>query len=376
MLINRHNYEEFFLMYVDNELNMHQRIEVELFVEQHPDLAAELNALQEAVLLPEPDITFTHKNSLYKQEKEGITKDNCEEQFLLYIDNELSAEARSEVEAFVQQNPEQQAQLNLLQQTVLAPEPIVFANKKVLYRKEKERRVIPMAWSRLAVAAALLGVTATTGWWFFHTEEKGNAGVAVVADIPSHSNTPQRLSNYDSITAEKLAKTQQEQSTTAQANTATLNTTSDNTVPAPVTDKKYMAAATMQNKTAVNTTVAPAPTAQSTARPVIAELVTLPAGNEAGIVRQPATQVPVTSAIPLAKTDIPPAAAAPQTAAQVNIINDTHKTIAYKELDTSEDDQSLYVGSLELNRNKVKGFLRKAGRALGARAKVVREENL
>jgi len=368
MLINRHNYEEFFLMYVDNELNMHQRIEVELFVEQHPDLAAELNALQEAVLLPEPDITFTHKNSLYKQEKEGITKENCEEQFLLYIDNELSAEARSQVEAFVQQYPEQQAQLSLLQQTVLTPDPIVFANKKVLYRKEKERRVIPLAWSRLAVAAALLGVTATAGWWFFHTEEKSHTGIAVVTDTPSRTNTPQQLSHQDSASAEKLAKIQQQQQPdTAQPDAAKGNTKGE----------QYIAAAPVRNSAAVKNTVTPAPvTTQGMARPVTTDLVAIPAGNEATVAYQPATQVPVTAAIAPVKTDIPPAATAPQTAAQVTVINDTHKSIAYKELDTSEDDQSLYVGSLELNRNQVKGFLRKAGRVLGARAKVVREENL
>ena len=37
-MINRHNYEEFFLLYVDGELETAQRATVEKFIEQNPDL--------------------------------------------------------------------------------------------------------------------------------------------------------------------------------------------------------------------------------------------------------------------------------------------------------------------------------------------------
>lgn len=375
--MNRHNYEEFFLMYVDNELNMHQRIEVELFIEQNPDLAAELDALREAVLLPEPAITFEHKNSLYKQEKEALTQECCEEQFLLYIDNELTEEGRRKVEAFVQQYPEQQVQLALLQQTVLASDPVVFANKKVLYRKERERRIIPFAWSRLAVAAALLGVTATAGWWFLNREEKGGQDVAVVTGPPAQSGTRSNSTPDNTVTAKNLTKAQQpEQTTLAPENRAAENPPQRSNAATSVTGEKYIAAASARSSAAAKNTASVVPDAQNTVRTTPAELAPLPAGSDAGIAYQAPAQTIITASIAPVKTDIPPATNAPQTAASVDIINNTHKTIAYKELDTSEDDQSLYVGSLELNRNKVKGILKKAGRMLGARAKAVTEENL
>ncbi|MEI9957929.1 MAG: hypothetical protein WDM90_16875 [Ferruginibacter sp.] len=47
-------------------------------------------------------------------------------------------------------------ELSLLQQTKLQPETIVFANKKILYRKEAGR-VIDFNWRRIAAAAILLG---------------------------------------------------------------------------------------------------------------------------------------------------------------------------------------------------------------------------
>jgi hypothetical protein len=43
--------------------------------------------------------------------------------------------------------------------------------------------------------------------------------------------------------------------------------------------------------------------------------------------------------------------------------------IVYKELDTSDENESLYVGSLEINKNKLTGFFKRAGRLLGGKAK-------
>ncbi len=47
MIINRHNYEEFFLLYIDNELDGGQQTAVEKFVEQNPDLGKELEMLKQ-----------------------------------------------------------------------------------------------------------------------------------------------------------------------------------------------------------------------------------------------------------------------------------------------------------------------------------------
>ena len=45
------------------------------------------------------------------------------------------------------------------------------------------------------------------------------------------------------------------------------------------------------------------------------------------------------------------------------------KPAIYKELNTDEDDQTLYVGSLQLNKAKVNGLLKKATHLLGGKTK-------
>ncbi|MEJ0081162.1 MAG: hypothetical protein WDM78_09500 [Puia sp.] len=85
-----------------------------------------------------------------------INRNNYETFFLLYLDRELNPSEMSEVEKFVSENADLQKEFSLLRQTILIPAQIEFDQKELLFRKEEKRRVIPMYWSRIAAAVAVV----------------------------------------------------------------------------------------------------------------------------------------------------------------------------------------------------------------------------
>jgi hypothetical protein len=68
MDINRNNYETYFLLYLDGELPLADRLAVEKFLSVHSDLQREFVLLQQTILQP-ADILFDHKESLLRKEE-------------------------------------------------------------------------------------------------------------------------------------------------------------------------------------------------------------------------------------------------------------------------------------------------------------------
>lgn len=183
MNINRFNYEEYFLLYVDNELSMEERREVEDFVRVNSDLREELNMLMQSVIRPDKKLVFDDKASLIKSVSpvNPVHELNCEEYFILYGDNELTNEEKDFVEQFVYRNPQFQASFELFQLARLeAPAELVFPYKDSLYRHEKDERVIVMRWWKIAVAAALILAFTGSAYYLFNNnkEQPGNNGFA------------------------------------------------------------------------------------------------------------------------------------------------------------------------------------------------------
>jgi hypothetical protein len=165
MNINRHNYEEYFILYMDNELGSEERQQVELFVQQNPDLKEELELLLQSKLTPEPHIIFENKDELlHTAENSAISMSNYEEWLVLYMDNELPAEEKTAVEDFVASHPAVKTEFDILAKTKLQPEEnIVFPDKELLYRRTERVSVIQMRFWRIAVAAMLtLGIGIST----------------------------------------------------------------------------------------------------------------------------------------------------------------------------------------------------------------------
>jgi len=155
MKINRHNYEEYFILYMDNELTQEQRRLVEEFVKLHPDLKEELDNLLQYKMTPDEAIVFPAKEELLKG-SERLHMADYREMLLLYVDNELNVADRKSVEELVSGNELLKKELQYLQQTKLGAETISFPDKSSLYRRS-ERRIAPVWW-RMAAAVLVLAL--------------------------------------------------------------------------------------------------------------------------------------------------------------------------------------------------------------------------
>lgn len=159
MNINRNNYEEYFLLYADNELSKAERKMVEIFVKENPEFREEFCMLKLTINIPDDEIKLEDKSFLFKNESAFfINKTNYEEGFVQYHDKELSEKEKLETESFLAHHPELKSEFELIGKAKLSPDTsIVYPGKKELYRKEKSGKVVTLIWWRYAAAAVLIG---------------------------------------------------------------------------------------------------------------------------------------------------------------------------------------------------------------------------
>lgn len=367
-MINRLNYEEFFLLYVDDELDHHQRAAVELFVQQNPDLAPEFEVLRETKIVAEPNLQFAEKNSLMKSEGIEINTSNYETYFLLYVDNELSENNKKEVEKFVLQHPQLQQEFTLLMQTVLEPETVEFTGKQTLYRKENERRIVPLYFSRIAVAAALIGL-AVMVWWLLPSR-KNNDVATVSPQIKNEQPVKEQPVNSATVKQEKQNnEVALNQPLVKKEGNNTINKTNNNTVKQQQptvqnTVQQQNNVASDQNNTALNNETnneQPVANNQSQAANNNTTIKNDAAINEAATVQHQNTET---------INELPAESAKEIFATNENNSNAINAQPAvYKVLDTDNSDRSLYIGSLELNKDRVRGFFKKVGSIFSNKSK-------
>ncbi|HET9055442.1 MAG TPA: hypothetical protein VFN30_01215 [Chitinophagaceae bacterium] len=189
MNINRNNYEEFLLLYADNELTSSDRQIVENFLESNPDLKAELQLLVDTKLPAEP-VFFNNKSVLYKKGA-FVTAENYESYFLLYADNELSPDENVETEKFAASSPQLQKEFDLIQLTKSeVDKTIVFANKSVLYKREEPSKIIRISWLRISAAAVTVGFILYSGFLFLNKKSTHNISPIVKKQtLPASNNS-------------------------------------------------------------------------------------------------------------------------------------------------------------------------------------------
>ncbi len=228
---------------------------------------------------------------------------------------------------------------------------------------------------RMAVAAAVIGI-AVLGWWLYPTgkvipatetvEVKPQVKHALPKTIdtvivPAPQNVQQNTAAINgnkaqdkSVKQPAIVPAQQN----PQQNTAAIKKAQDKTIqPLKVNDQVQQAPVAQpgndkiaytpqpQLQTRVDTSVTHLPVALNQDKNTIAANDNI----------QPAINNPATGNQEI-KQD-------PQNIRAVYASNTVN--VPYKVIDTDDEDRSMYIGSLELNKDKVKGFFKRAGRIFG-----------
>ena len=213
MDINRNNYEEYFILYADNELTNLQKKEVECFVEINKDLQQEFNMFQMTVQSADEEIAFPLKNSLYKESGLFIDETNYEEKFILYHDAELNKDKENKVNEFLANNPQFLTEFNLFSQSkLIADEHIVFDKKQLLLKDEPKGKVVPLIYWRALAAAMIAGLGIWFSFSYLNQSKISSPAIATAPITKSINQVPEIKTNEKDSSNLQIANSNKEAS--------------------------------------------------------------------------------------------------------------------------------------------------------------------
>ena len=211
MKINQHNYEHYFLMYIDNELSAEERAAVSDFIMQHPNYANKLQALQQLKISPDT-LIYENKFSLYKLSEQ-------DEQSITYLENEMTSEEKASFENKLSENITLQSTVKQWQATFITPPTTIEIDpnfKNSLYKKSAQIKPLwaTVTFKRWASVAAILAVV--IGFSLFNAENKqetpsftNNIGVKTElnkAAVTETNNVADIKATENSIALNKIKK--------------------------------------------------------------------------------------------------------------------------------------------------------------------------
>lgn len=161
--ITIHNYELFFMDYIDGKLSNQESEMLNKFLMQHPDLKAELEAFEEVELEADQSIKFRAKKQLKKTDVDSILINglNFDELCIAYTENDLTNETEYLLLKSIETLPELKKQLNDYQQLKLKADNRIKFELKVKMKKNivfqlSDKRKIVYLISSLAASILLI----------------------------------------------------------------------------------------------------------------------------------------------------------------------------------------------------------------------------
>lgn len=155
--INRNNYEEYFLDFLEGNLSPSENDLLMSFLNSNPDLKEELELLN---VLPEIRVeeTFLEKSALKKSASNiESNTDNFNELCIARIEGDLSKEASREFDSFINENSKRKKEFELFKLAkVKADHNIVYENKQELKKSTFNLFLFKNRYSIISAAASIV----------------------------------------------------------------------------------------------------------------------------------------------------------------------------------------------------------------------------
>jgi len=150
--ITRNNYEEFFLDYIEGELNAMEEVVLEAFLAENPDLRDELDEMTDLDIKCEAFDVSEKKSSL----KDIPFQVNFDDFCVAHLEGDLDKYENNAFEQYVASHPEKKKELNRYYNTKLVPDKSIgFANKEALKKTKKGFLIKPLLYAGFATAASI-----------------------------------------------------------------------------------------------------------------------------------------------------------------------------------------------------------------------------
>lgn len=175
-MINRTNYEIWFLDYAEGKLDDSGELAVQAFLALNPDLQEEFNLLTEGIpMLRSETAELPQKTGLRKKINPvgSINDTNYQTYFIAAQEGDLTTDETHELNLFLAQHAFLKAEFDLFSRLKLIPGHELYPSKRDL----KRSMVIPL-FVRFSAAASLIFFLGWAGWRFLYMDTDTSSALA------------------------------------------------------------------------------------------------------------------------------------------------------------------------------------------------------
>lgn len=204
-MIDKTNYEVYFIDYFDGKLNKTQVKELFTFLGQHPEFKEEFESFTRNAVEPDNEVSFTGKDRL---KKETITDFNYKTWLIGYLEKDLSKEQINEVDSFLYKHPELNTELNLFRSTKLIADNTIIFDKNNSLRKDGRVIILTPAVKRIISVAAIF-IFVIIGYFVLQKTNNSKQVISDKTEINSDKSDIKKNSQVDD-SENNLAATEKE----------------------------------------------------------------------------------------------------------------------------------------------------------------------